>query len=248
MSAEYVTVQGAQQASTLLLGAIGAITLVGALRGVQTLLGPTTILAVGIVGWAIPEFARRKDMSAGTRVRAAYGLSALVVGVGVVWGLFFLFLPGEVGKSLLGDTWSQTHHLLGLSILQQAGAAATVGPGSMLYALGRAKLTFRAHATLAPQLVLYPIIGLKIGGDTGAVAGYVAAFWATFPVWVVMLRRAARDAEAESRDAAEAANSRAGGRGEDDPGHAAGTAWVEDDMDEVGDGVRPRHGRRRPGR
>ncbi|WP_175084559.1 hypothetical protein [Candidatus Frankia nodulisporulans] len=199
MCAEYLTVQGAQQASTLLLGTLGAIDLVGALRGVQTLLGPTTILAVGIVSWAIPEFSRRKDMSAPARIRAAYALSGVIVAVGVIWGTVFLLLPASVGHSLLGPTWDQTHHLLALSIIQQAGPAATVGPACMLYALGKAKLTFRANAILAPQLLVYPVIGLHFGGATGAVVGYIAAFWITVPFWYLLVASAARDA---ARDAA----------------------------------------------
>ncbi|MCK9897165.1 hypothetical protein [Frankia sp. AgB32] len=202
MSAEYLTVQGAQQASTLLLGTLGAIDIVGALRGVQTLLGPTTILAVGIVSWAIPEFSRRKDMSPGARLRAAYALSAVIVGVGVIWGTIFLVLPESIGHALLGDTWSQTHHLLALSIVQQAGPAATVGPACMLYALGKAKLTFRANLILAPQLLVYPVIGLELGGGTGAVVGYIAAFWITVPFWFLLLRSATLEDEESAADPA----------------------------------------------
>ncbi|CAO5170694.1 Membrane protein involved in the export of O-antigen and teichoic acid [Frankia sp. AiPs1] len=201
MCAEYLTVQGAQQASTLLIGTLGAIDLVGALRGVQTLLGPTTILAVGIVSWAIPEFSRRKDMSARARLRAAYALSGVIVAVGVAWGTIFLLLPASVGHALLGGTWGETHHLLALSIIQQAGPAATVGPACMLYALGRAKLTFRANAILAPQLLVYPVIGLHIGGSTGAVVGYIAAFWITVPFWFMLVAGAAREAASETTDA-----------------------------------------------
>ncbi|WP_231861564.1 MULTISPECIES: hypothetical protein [Frankia] len=207
MSAEYLTVQGAQQASTLLLGTLGAIDLVGALRGVQTLLGPTTILAVGIVSWAVPEFSRRKDMSAGERLRAAYALSGVIVAVGVIWGTIFLFLPTSIGHSLLGDTWGQTHHLLALSIIQQTGPAATVGPACMLYAMGQAKLTFRANAILAPQLLLYPIIGLELGGASGAVVGYIAAFWITVPFWFLLVRRVARDMEQDGTTSIAAAGS-----------------------------------------
>ncbi|CAO5228657.1 MATE family efflux transporter [Frankia sp. AgKG'84/4] len=202
MSAEYLTVQGAQQASTLLLGALNAIDIVGALRGVQTLLGPTTILAVGIVSWAIPEFSRRKDMSPAARLRAAYALSAVIVSVGVIWGTIFLVLPESVGHALLGDTWAQTHHLLALSIVQQAGPAATVGPACMLYALGKAKLTFRANLILAPQLLVYPVIGLELGGGTGAVVGYIAAFWITVPFWFLLLRSATLEDDESAADSA----------------------------------------------
>jgi hypothetical protein len=65
MSGEYITVQGAQQASTLLVAGLGTTSLVGALRGAQTLLGPTSNVATALVSFAVPEFARRRTMPAG---------------------------------------------------------------------------------------------------------------------------------------------------------------------------------------
>jgi O-antigen/teichoic acid export membrane protein len=197
LSLEYVTVQGMQQASTLLIGALAAIEVVGALRGVQILLGPTTVLAVGVVSFAIPEFSRRRDMSPAARLRAANLLSAVVAGAGVTWGLLFLALPAAVGRGLLGDTWDGAQDILALTILQQAGAAAAIGPSCMLYALGRAKLTFRTNLVLSPQLVVWPIIGLQLAGARGAVIGYVVAFWSAVPVWFLTLRRAVREHAAE---------------------------------------------------
>ncbi|WP_322749553.1 MULTISPECIES: hypothetical protein [unclassified Frankia] len=200
MSAEYITVQGAQQGSTLLIGVFGTAIAVGALRGVQTLLGPTTILAVGIISFAIPEFSRRRDMSARARIRSATMLSCLVVGAGVLWGALFLLVPDRVGVALLGDTWAQTRGILVLTIIQQAGAAATVGPACMLYALGQPKLTFRAHCVLAPALFVFPVAGLARYGLQGAVVGYIIAFWMTVPLWFVLLHRAAHRAEVPTRD------------------------------------------------
>ncbi|WP_239381580.1 hypothetical protein [Frankia sp. CIT1] len=199
LSAEYITVQGAQQGSTLLIGVFGTELAVGALRGVQTLLGPTTILAVGIISFAVPEFSRRREMPARARMRSATMLSCLVVGAGVLWGVLFLFVPDRVGIALLGDTWAQTRGILGLTIIQQAGAAATVGPACMLYALGQPKITFRVHCVLAPALFVFPVAGLACWDLRGAVVGYIAAFWLTVPLWFVLLRRAAYQAEASSR-------------------------------------------------
>jgi len=238
LAAEFVTVQGALNATLLAIGAVSTIELLGALRGVQTVLGPTTIFAVGIVSWAIPEFSQRKDMTAAARVRAAYLLSAAVASLGIVWGLGFLLL-GEVnaggtplGEHLLGDTWAGTHHLLGLSIIQQAGAAFTVGVSCMLIALGRAKDTFRLNIIMAPQLLLYPLIGVLVGGGTGAVIGFVVANWVMVPAWFRLLGRAAREAEAAWNET----------HAEDGPaaGDTAGTGG--DQPDRAGDG--PEHGGR----
>jgi hypothetical protein len=220
LALEFITIQGALNASLLIIGVIGAVELVGALRGVQTLLGPTTVLAMGLISWAIPEFSRRTDMTAAARMRAAYLLSAAVASVGIVWGLGFLFLGTvrvgghQLGQTLLGDTWSQTHHLLALSILQQAGAASTVGVSCMLIALGRAKNTFRLNVIAAPQLLLYPVIGVALGGGTGAVLGFTVANWIMLPFWVRMLRDAAKEAERASKAARRGRGDRPSGPGE----------------------------------
>ena len=204
LAAEFITIQGALNASLLLIGAIGAIELVGALRGVQTLLGPTSIVAVGIISWAIPEFARRTDMTAAARMKAAYLLSAGVTGVGLVWGLAFLLL-GKIdiggrplGGQLLGETWPQAYELLGLSVIQQAGSAATVGASCMLIALGKAKYTFRINAIVAPQLLLFPVVGVALADGVGAVCGFILAYWAPFPLYFRTLRRAVREVEQEN--------------------------------------------------
>jgi O-antigen/teichoic acid export membrane protein len=200
MSLEFIVVQGSQQASLLLIGALSSIETVGALRGVQILLGPTTVLAVGIVSFAIPELSRRKDMTATTRLRAGYALSLLVMGAGIGWGVLFVVLPDSVGAALLGDTWPAVHDILKLTIIQQAGAAATIGAACVMYSLGRAKLTFRANMVLSPQLILLPVIGLQLGGVTGVVVGYIVAFWVPVPYWFHLLRRAVREHEEGQSD------------------------------------------------
>lgn len=191
MTAEYVTMQGAQQTSTLIIGALGSSSLVGALRGIQTLLAPTMNLAVALTSFAIPEFPRRPDMPARTRTRLAYALSALVVASSTIWALAFLVLPDGFGRALLGDTWPRTRSLLGLAIVQQAGPALAVGPAAVLYALGRTRLTFRINLLFAPLLLGCPLIGLHLGGAKGVVVGYAIAFWSTIPVWMIQLWRQA---------------------------------------------------------
>jgi hypothetical protein len=136
-------------------------------------------------------------------MRAALLLSAAVAGLSICWGLVFLlfgdagFRGQEVGRYLLGDTWAEAHHLLALSLLQQAGAAATVGVSCMLIALGQAKLTFRLNVLDAPQLLIYPVVGVVLGGPTGAVIGFCCANWVMVPFWYRLLSRAARDHDRE---------------------------------------------------
>jgi O-antigen/teichoic acid export membrane protein len=197
LSAEFVTVQGALQMSTLLIGTLGTLEIVGALRGTQTLLGPTQVLAIGILSFAIPELARRKDMTARQMMRAAWTLSAVVTGAGLAWGGFFLLVPDSVGVALLHDSWPLTRHILPASVVQQAGTAMMIGPACVLYSLGRARVTFRLHATQAPLLLVLSIGGLELAGAQGTAWGYAVAFWTLVPLSFILLRREAHAAERE---------------------------------------------------
>lgn len=190
---EYVTLQGGQQLAMLMIASIGSLSAVGALRGAQVLLGPTTILAVGMYSFALPEFSRRRDeLTARGWIGGALGLSAFVTSLGAVWGAIFLFLPDAVGKGLLGDTWPATEAILVASIVQQAGAAISIGPATMLYAMDRAKVTLAIHAVLAPLLLVGGVVGVILGGAQGAAWGFAVAFWAVVPAWWIRLRREAR--------------------------------------------------------
>ena len=68
----------------------------------------------------------------------------------------------------------------------------------MLIALGQAKRTFRLNLLMAPQLLLYPVIGVSIAGGTGAVCGFIVANWIMVPFWYRLLSRSAKEAEQDS--------------------------------------------------
>ncbi len=204
LSAEFVTVQGALQASMLLIGLLSSKETIGALNGVRTLLGPTTVIGVGIVSFAVPELSRRIDMSVRARERAAVLLTVVVVGVGGLWSLLFIAFPA-IGKTLLGDTWPGAHHILVYSAFHYAGTALPTGPACIMYALGRTKITFRINLSMAPMLFAFPILGLLLADATGAVVGYNLVFWGIAPVWWILLRRIVREHARGRPDAHEAA-------------------------------------------
>lgn len=196
--AEYVTVQGAQQAALLVMASIGSLSVIGALRGAQVILGPTTILAVGMNAFALPEMSRRRATMTerGWNLGAA-ALSAFVALAGIGWGLIFLLLPDTIGVELLGDTWAGTQDVLLATIVGQAGAALGVGPATALYAMDRAGSTLRIHASFAPLMFTLGIAGVSYAGAPGAAWGMAAAFWLVVPPWWITMRRQARDVVAE---------------------------------------------------
>ncbi|MCL9760879.1 hypothetical protein [Frankia sp. AiPa1] len=197
LAGEFLTVQGALQTSMLLIGVVGSLATIGALQGARTLLGPITVVGVGVVSFALPEFSRRTSMDARARERAAYALTGLVLAIGTAWSLIFLFLPDHYGESLLGDSWPGVKSILGLSILHYLAAAVPVGPSCMVYALGKTKITFRLNVAFAPVLLGLPVLGALIGEARGAVVGFNIAFWGLAPMWFILLRRVGREHDAE---------------------------------------------------
>lgn len=198
MGLEWATLQGTNQVTLLIIAAIASLEAVGALRGVQVLLGPATVLGMAALSFAIPEFARRRaTMSERQWTRAAAGVSAAVAGLGFVWGVAFVLVPDTVGQALLGDTWSGTAEILWPTIIGQVGATVAVGPAAMLYAMDRAKVTLAVHSLFAPLVVVGGIAGVAFAGALGAAWGFAIAFWAVVPLWWIRLyQEAARTAAA----------------------------------------------------
>jgi hypothetical protein len=210
LASEFLTVQGSLQASMLAIGAVGSLSTIGALQGARTLLGPTTVVGVGVVSFALPEFSKRTSMTAWERERAAIALSGLVIGIGLAWSMIFYFLPDQYGRALLGDSWDGVKHILGLSILHYTAAAVPVGPACMIYALGKTKITFRVNVVFAPFLLGLPVLGAVLGEARGAVVGFNIAFWVFAPVWFILLRRVVREHDAEQAALRAAADGPAG--------------------------------------
>lgn len=187
---EFGVLQGAQQGALLVIAAVAPLSVIGALRGVQVVLGPTTILAVSVFTFAVPELARRRGtLTARQWRRTGLGLSCAVAVLGSCWGAVFVLLPDAAGRALLGDTWPGVDQVLGASIVMQAGAALSLGPSVLLYAMDRAPVTFRIHAALAPLLGIGSIGGVLLAGAEGAAWGMAVAFWAVLPSWWLRLHR-----------------------------------------------------------
>ena len=191
--AEFATLQGVQQATLLVIASVGSLEAIGALRGVQILLGPTMIVEMAAMNFAVPEFARRRNMlTASGWARAAFAISGTVAVVGLSWGVVFLLVPDGVGHALLGATWSDTSANLVPTIVGQLGSTLGVGPAALLYAMGRARVTLLIHTVYAPLVFACGIGGVLLAGGPGAAWGFAVAFWSVLPLWWLRFWREAQ--------------------------------------------------------
>ena len=196
--ATFATAQGSTQGAILIIGVVATIATVGSLRGTQILLGPTSILALAALNFAVPELARRRSrLSDRQWMLAAVGVGGSVALLGFVWGAFFLFAPDSVGVFLLDDTWPGTQQILLAAVITQVFSCMSIGPVAIIYALDR------ASATLAIQIILgiltfgLSVGGVFLGGALGAQWGFALANAIVVPCWFLQLRRQLRMRAAE---------------------------------------------------
>lgn len=189
---ELLIAQGGLQGALLVVGALGAVADVGALRAAMVVLGPVSILSVSVSAFAVPELSRRTTMSPASRIKVCYVTSLGLMAFSVLWATGLRALPDPIGEAFLGDTWKGTQSVLLPSLAQQLGLIAAVGPSIMCYALGRTKETFQTNVVLSALTVIGGIAGVEIAGAPGAAAGFAVAAWLVAPLWwrkVLMLVR-----------------------------------------------------------
>ena len=202
---QFLALQGSQQGALLVIAGLASLDAIGALRGVQVLLGPTTILAVAAVSFAVPEFSRRRArLDVRGWLTSALSVSAVVSVLGLAWGALFIVLPGAVGAWLLGQTWPGVQSILVPTILGQLGATIGLGPSVMLVAMDRTRRTFLLSMLQSPLILLGGIGGVLLDGAFGAACGFALVFWVMAPInWIVLGREARRRPTMQSGDGPE---------------------------------------------
>jgi O-antigen/teichoic acid export membrane protein len=190
---EFVIIQTGGQLAPLIAAAVTTIDAAGALRGANLVTVPATIVSTGLLSFAVPELARRRErMNPRSWELAAVAISGLVVCVSVLWGAIMLLLPTSVGELVLDDTWAGARTVLLPTIVGQAGSAITVGCAAVLYATEGAKVTMRLHLVFALFLVVLSTAGSFLFGAQGTAWGIAIAFWLVAPWWFVSVRKHVR--------------------------------------------------------
>jgi O-antigen/teichoic acid export membrane protein len=188
---------GAFNASTQLtiygVGAIVGLASVGSLRAADLLLGPLTVLFLGINLVAVPEGVRALDVSPLALRRVSLLFSALVATAALTFGAVIHFLPPRVGTALLGASWDGAHKVIFLLALSRAGTGFAAGATAGLRSLGAAKRSLRARLICVPLVIAGGIGGAAIAGVRGAAAGLALSSCIEASVWWWQLRHGLKD-------------------------------------------------------
>jgi len=195
--AEGATFSAATQLRTYGIALILGLAAVGVVQASATLMGPITILFLGMSLVAIPEAARILQRSPRRLLLFCVLISGGLAAAGLAWGLVLLIvLPRGLGGWLLGPIWRQAYPL----VLPQA-LFASMGAGAGLHGLGAARRSLRAMILTSSVYLALALVGAVAGGAVGTVSGTAVAAWiGTLIVWW-QLRAALRESgHARSND------------------------------------------------
>ena len=163
--AEGAAFSAATQLRTYGIGLILGLAVVGIVQAAATLMGPITILFLGMSLVAIPEAARVLRRSPRHLPLFCVLISAGLAAAGLAWGIVLLVaLPRGLGGWLLGSIWRQTYPLVLPQALFAIGAGVGVGASAGLHALGAARRSLRAMVFTSAAYLTFALVGAAAGG------------------------------------------------------------------------------------
>ncbi|WP_214401531.1 hypothetical protein [Pseudonocardia lacus] len=191
---ENVSNSGGAQIRMYGLGAIAGLAAVGAVRGVELLLGPFLAVLMGLTLVAVPEAARVLARSPRRLPLFCLALGGGQVVAALLWGAgLLLLLPNAVGGWLLGAVWPIASTLIVPATLGVMGASMCSGAAAGLRALGAARRGLRAQLLASAAYVTGGLVGAALGGALGSAWGVAAATTSSAVVWWLQLRTGLRE-------------------------------------------------------
>jgi len=156
---EFVVLSGAAQIRLVLVAAIADLSLVGALRGGQVLLGALHPLTYGLQLTLVPDAVRAARQSVATLRRRTIALAAALALISVGFGIALYLLPDEIGRALLGQTWDDARPTIPGQTLVMASAAVSLGALVGLRALAAAGRSMRARILASAIGIIGAVVG-----------------------------------------------------------------------------------------
>lgn len=178
------------------IGLILGLAALGYVQAAATLMGPITIVFLGMSLVTIPEAARVLRRSP-----RYLPLFCLVVGIGLAvaalaWGIFLLVaMPMGFGNWLLGSIWRPTYPLVLPTMLTVIGLGVSSGAGAGLHALGASRRSLRAAVFTSIATLVCSLAGAVEGGALGTVEGAAVASWLSVLVLWWQFRAAMRESD-----------------------------------------------------
>lgn len=168
------------------LSSLHGLSLIGALRGAATVLGPANLVTTTAQSLVIPVLARTRQLPVaqqkGRSAALAVSLTALVALLAVPIAL----LPREVGNLILGSAWDDARLVLPILVLECLATSASIvaiaghrvhGSGSRLLWTSSANIPVRLGCALVGAFLAGApgaAVGMAISATVGSIAYWVS--------------------------------------------------------------------------
>jgi O-antigen/teichoic acid export membrane protein len=191
---ENVSLSGASQLRSFVLGAVAGLAAVGFVRASEILMGPFLIVLMGISQVAVPEASRVFHRDSERLARFCFVFGGSQAAAAVAWGLIIMTVfPLGLGPALLKELWIPTSQLIPAVTLAVAAASFSAAARAGLRAMGVPRRSLRAQLTASAAYVIGGATGAVMGGAIGASWGVTAAQCFSAMVWWHQLRSALAD-------------------------------------------------------
>lgn len=189
---DYLVGSGSSQVLTAALGAIGQVSVVGALRAAGTLMGPIT-LALGMSRTLLIPYLAKSKRAAKAQHDSAVQISILMGLLSLPLLVFIAFLPEQIGSLVLGQNWSSAQSLMPFLALEAFFIVITAAPfaGHRAHLAARRSLIVRL-ALSGLRLVFVFFAAIIFGAPAAAAAMALVALVGSIVWWssYIRLRRA----------------------------------------------------------
>lgn len=151
---------------------------VGYVQASVTLMGPMTILFLGMGLVTIPEAARVLRRSPRHLPLFCLLVSAGLAVAGLAWGIVLLVaVPRGMGNGVLGPVWRPAYPLVVPQMLWVMGQGVGSGAGIGLHALGAARRSLRLVLVMVTLTSAFTLAGAWMAGVVGTVIGMAVGGW-----------------------------------------------------------------------
>ncbi len=186
----------ASQLRTYGIGLILGLAAVGYVQAASKLMGPLTILWLGMSLVATPEAARVLHRSPLRLPLFCLLLSGALAAAALAWGAVLLVaLPKGLGALVLGPVWRHTYPLVLPQAVFAIGQVAGVGSYAGLHALAAARRSLLAMIIESANYLAWSLAGALVGGTVGAMRGAAVAAWIGVLVSWWQFRAALRESD-----------------------------------------------------
>ncbi len=194
--AEGATWSTVSQLRTYGIGLILGLAALGYVQAANTLMGPITILFLGMSLVAVPEAARVLHNAPLRLPLFCLLIGGALAAAALAWGLVLLVaLPEGLGQAVLGPAWRHTYPLVQLQALFVIGQVAGTGFFAGMHALGAAR---RSLQTIIVESLIYlacSLVGAAMAGTAGTMRGAAIAAWLGLLISWWQFRAALRESD-----------------------------------------------------